>query len=452
MIGNYAEKVSGTGWTHDTTVTLNECATTTYSAATCDAHNQSSPVTLLTGRSAGIFKNAVIDLAVGTIDSNDDTCGVVGSTPCYVVVVGNTEDTTASEALGFTPPSFTLKTTTNVLGNYVDAVKAVDFPIGDTVVAQECDASALVPSTVSSHCDAATDISGTVGASGKVTFSPIGVKLLVGSAYSDTASGTCELGGSCAIGVTDSDNSAIGASVAVGFASPPTLSLKETSGVLGNYVDAVKAAGFPIGDPVVAQECDENVVIPNTVASDCDAATQISGTAGARGAVVFSPTGVKLLVGGAFSDSAGGNCPAGGTCEVVVTDSANPSIGLGETFSFAVPTVTLKETSDVAPNYADKVTAAKFPAGDTVTAQECDGAVTSANMATHCDSATQITGTVQPSGGVLFSPTGVTVKVGVGSYSDSAGGTCNAGGTCDIVVNDSSDSGFYVATPVGLAS
>ena len=96
-------------------------------------------------------------------------------------------------------------------------------------------------------------------------------------------------------------------------------------------------------------------------------------------------------------------------------------------------------------------TATEFPVGDTVTAQECDSTVTSANMATHCDSATQITGTVQPSTGVLFSPTGVTVKVGVGSYTDSSGGTCNAGGSCDIVVNDSTDSGFYVATPVGLS-
>ena len=403
-----------------------------------------------TGRAAGIFKNAVIDLAVGTIDTNGDTCGVVGSTPCYVVVVGNTADSTASGALGFTLPSFTVKETTDVLGNYVDSVKAVDFPAGDTIVAQECDASVSVPSTVSTNCDSATQISGTAGASGKVTFSPTGVTLRVGSAYSDTAGGTCELAGSCVIGLTDSDNPAIGFSVAVGFASPPTASLKETSGVLGNSVDTVKAAGFPIGDPVVAQECDQNVTLA-TVASDCDSATQTTGTAGTKGAVTFSPTGVKLLVGGAFSDTANLACSAGGTCEVVVTDSANPGIGTEVAFTFAVPTVTLKETTDVPANYVDKVTAAKYPVGDTVTAQECDSSVTSANMATHCDSATQITGTVQPNGGVLFSPTAVTVKVGA-AYTDSAGGTCPAGGSCDIVVNDSSDSGFYVATPVGLAS
>src|ERR1700677_302669 len=39
LIGNYGDKVSGTGWTHDTSVAIRECATTTYSAATCDAAN-----------------------------------------------------------------------------------------------------------------------------------------------------------------------------------------------------------------------------------------------------------------------------------------------------------------------------------------------------------------------------------------------------------------------------
>ena len=96
------------------------------------------------------------------------------------------------------------------------------------------------------------------------------------------------------------------------------------------------------------------------------------------------------------------------------------------------------------------MTATKFPVGDTVTAQECDTNVTSANLATHCDSATQITGTVGANGRVTFTPTGVTVLVG-SAYTDSAGGTCPAGGSCDIVVDDST-SGAYVAVPVGLAS
>ena len=180
LIGNYPDKISGSGWTHDTSVTLSECASTTYSASTCDTANPVS-VTLGTGRYAGIFKNAVIHVAVGTIDTNGDTCGVAGATTCYVVVVGNTADTTSSGALSFTLPNFTLKKTTDVLGNYVDRVKAAGLPAGDTVVAQECDASVSVPGTVPSHCDSSTDISGTTGATGKVVFSPsTGVKLLVG--------------------------------------------------------------------------------------------------------------------------------------------------------------------------------------------------------------------------------------------------------------------------------
>jgi len=95
------------------------------------------------------------------------------------------------------------------------------------------------------------------------------------------------------------------------------------------------------------------------------------------------------------------------------------------------------------------VTAGELPVGDTVTAQECDANVTSANLMTNCDNATQITGTVGTNGKVTFTSAGVTVLVG-SAYSDSAGGTCLAGGSCDIVVNDST-SGAYVAVPIGLA-
>ena len=381
---------------------------------------------------------------MGTIDSDGDTCGLAGSTTCYVVVVGNTGDSTASGALGFTLPSFAVTKTTDVLGNYVDGLKASGLPIGDTVVAQECDASALVPSTVSTNCDTATQVSGTVADNGKVILRET---LVIGSAYSDTASGTCPAGGTCDIGVTDADNSAIGLSTAVTFASP-SFGLKETTNVVGNYIDVVKAAGFPIGDTVVAQECDANVVIPTTVGSDCDAATQISGPAGASGKVTFSPTGMTLRVGSAYSDSASGACPLGGSCEVVVSDSTNPSIGLDEAVTFAVSTASVKESTNVAPNYVDKVTAAEFPAGDTVTAQECDGNVTSANLGTNCDSTTQISGTAGTNGKVTFAA-GVEVLIG-DAYTDTAGGICPPGGSCNIVVNDST-SGAYVAIPIGLA-
>ncbi len=301
-------------------------------------------MTLGTGKAAGTFKNDLIDLAAGVIDSHGDTCGISGSTACYVVVVGNTGDSTASVALSFTLPSFAVAKTTSVLGNVVDAVKASGFPIGDTIVAQECDASASVPATVSTHCDAATEVSGTASATGKVILVP-GVTLRIGSAYSDTAGGTCQVAGTCLVGVTDSDNSAIGASVAVGFTSPVYF-LKETTDILGNYADSIKASGFPIGDTIVAQECDSSVVIPTTVASHCDAATQVTATAGPSGKVVFSP-GVTLRVGGAYTDSAGGTCPFGGTCDIVVSDEANPGIGLSMAVTFATPTTTLKDSANV---------------------------------------------------------------------------------------------------------
>ncbi len=452
LIGNYPDKVSGTGWgvNGDTKVTLNECATTSYSSATCDAANQVS-VTLGTGHYAGTFKSFVIDVAVGRIDSNGDACGVAGSTTtCYIVVVGNTGDSTSSGALSFMLPTITLKKTTGVLGNYVDGVKAAGFPIGDTIVVQECDADVSVPSTVSTNCDAATQVSGVSGPTGKVTFNSTGVTLRVGSAYFDSADGICQVGGECTVGVTDSDNGALGAVEGVGFSSP-IVSLKQTTNVLGNSVDAVKAAGFPIGDTVVAQECDPNVVVPTTIGSDCDAATQISGTAAANGKVTFSPVGVTLAVGSGYSDRSDGACPVGGTCTVVVSDAASPSIGLAVAVTFAVPTATLKESSDVSANYVDKVTAGEFPIGATVTAQECDPNVTSANLAMNCDGATQISGTVGSNGKVAFTAAGVMILVG-SAYSDGAGGACSAGGSCNVVVSDSTHSGVSVVVPIGLAS
>ena len=120
-----------------------------------------------------------------------------------------------------------------LLGNYVDGVKATGFPIGDTVVAQECDASVSVPSTVSTHCDAATQISGNGGNqrhSGGFSShrrDPPGRKRLLGQRCWDL-----RYRGSCDIVVTDSGNSAYGSSTAVGFATP-IVTVKKTTAVIG---------------------------------------------------------------------------------------------------------------------------------------------------------------------------------------------------------------------------
>ena len=132
-------------------------------------------------------------------------------------------------------------------------------------------------------------------------------------------------------------------------------------------------------------------------------------------------------------------------------DSGNPSVGLDEAVTFAVPTATPKESSNVAPNYVDKVTAGEFPVGDTVTAQECDGAVTSANLATHCDTATQITGTVAANGKVTFTATGVKVLVG-SAFSDTAGGSVSHRPTSSSTIRPKrclhSDPGLVVTVTV----
>jgi hypothetical protein len=453
LVGNYNEKVGGTGWNADTSVTAAQCTTTTYSASTCDTANQVT-ATIGTGTRAGTFSIAFLRLATGTMDSNSDTCGLSSSPACYIVVTGNTGDSTASAALGFTIPTFTLHKSTAVLGNYVNSVKASGIPIGDTVTAVECDSSVSVPATVSSNCDNATQISGTAAANGTVVFTTTGVPMKVNGAYSESASGTCVVGGTCNVAVVDTSNADIFASVPVAFATP-TIAVHKTTAVLGNYVDSVKALNFPIGDTVTAQECDSSVTVP-PVAANCDATTQITGTVAANGKVLWPttpPLGVTMHVGGDYADGAGGTCVAGGSCEVVVDDMSNPAVDLEQAVTFAALAVTVHLVTNVPANYVDNVIAANFPIGDTVTVQECDENVTAANVATNCDSSTQITRTVGATGKVPapYTPAlGVTIHVG-NAFSDTAGGTCPAGGTCEVVVNDSSDSGFFVAVPVGLA-
>ncbi len=328
LVGHRVVKVSGSGWgvNSDTSVTVNECAGTHYSPQTCDAANQAT-ATLGTGKKAGTFKNAAVTLATGIMDTNGDTCGVVGSTSCFIVVVGNTGDATDSVALGFTLPSVTAKDTTGVLGNDVDALKVAGMPGGDAVVAQECDASVTVPSTVSSHCDAATEIGGTAAASGKVVFTQAGLTLLVNGGYSDGSGGTCVVGGTCDIVVTDASNPAVDVSEAVTFATP-TVTLKATANVPDNFVNKVSAGSFPVGDTVTARQCDSGVDPASTLGTRCDTATVITGTVASNGKVTFTPAGVTTKVGLDYVESGSGTCPAGGTCDIVVNDSTTSGISV----------------------------------------------------------------------------------------------------------------------------
>ena len=125
------------------------------------------------------------------------------SGPCFIVALGNTGDSSSSGPLSFSVPTVTAKNTTDVLGNTVDRLTATGFPAGDKVVALECGLHVHVPSAVPDHCDSATSISGVASKRGRVSFSPSGITLLVGSAFADSAHSKCPAGGTCEIVALD---------------------------------------------------------------------------------------------------------------------------------------------------------------------------------------------------------------------------------------------------------
>jgi hypothetical protein len=208
LLGNAAVQVSGSGWqVHgDTTVVLAECVGTAYSAQSCNVAGQASS-RLGTGTKAGTFKKVSVTLAVGSVGTGGQTCGVSGSPVCYLVGVGNTGDSSASTALAFVKATATAKATKSVKANTVDAIKAAGFPAGDAVTAEECDSGAVPGSNLATNCDQATVITGVASSKGKVGFSAKGVVIKVGSAYTETGTGTCSSGGTCSVIVNDTTRS-----------------------------------------------------------------------------------------------------------------------------------------------------------------------------------------------------------------------------------------------------
>jgi hypothetical protein len=222
LIGNDTIKVSGSGWNAngDTSVTINECASAFYLSTSCDAANQvSASVDTATGKKLGTFAKTDMTLAVGSIDGAGDTCGLASSSSCYIVVAGSNGDSTSSAALGFIAPKATAKKSSAVDVNYVDDIKATDFPSGDTVNARECDSSVNPASNLSTDCDSATVITGTAGRSGTVVFSPKGVTVKAGAGYSETGTGTVVAGGTADIVVVDSTRSGIAIVIPISLAS-----------------------------------------------------------------------------------------------------------------------------------------------------------------------------------------------------------------------------------------
>ncbi len=217
--GNSNERVSGSGWANytDTSVAIRQCATPLYDANRCDVSDVVN-ATLKTRPAAklGTFPPTQLTVRVGTVDAAGDTCGLTTSGTCYVVVTGDLGDTT-SMPLAFAPPTASLAKSTNVVTNFIDKVRTKHFPIGDTVVAQQCDADAIAGVNMASHCDGTTAISGQVTPSGTVRFTPTGITMRTGNAYADIAAETCDSTTNCQIIVTDQNNPSIAIPLPVGF-------------------------------------------------------------------------------------------------------------------------------------------------------------------------------------------------------------------------------------------
>ena len=111
------------------------------------------------------------------------------------MAIGNTGSYTSSIELGFTAPSSSLKRSTAVPANYLEKITASYFPIGDSVIVLECDSSVNPGTNLSTDCDSATAISGTVASTGKVVFTPTGMNVKVGKNYVETGTVKVARGG-----------------------------------------------------------------------------------------------------------------------------------------------------------------------------------------------------------------------------------------------------------------
>lgn len=210
VVGNYVEEVSGSAWQGDSSVSIYECASSTYSASTCGSTVSSSAVAT-TGKKAGQFKNVPFEVTAGTIDGNGDTCGLSSSPVCSIVVVGS-PDNTSSAVLSFTLPKVTISPSAviekaNKPGKAV-GIATAGFPVGDTVTAVECD-TAFTPGDTG-DCDTATLVQGTVNGKGEVKgWSKLDTATTTTSpAYTDSGDSStwCAPGDTCSVDVVDTDN------------------------------------------------------------------------------------------------------------------------------------------------------------------------------------------------------------------------------------------------------
>jgi hypothetical protein len=267
------------------------------------------------------------------------------------------------------------------------------------------------------------------------------------------------------VAVIDSTNSAVNAlSGSIAMATPSVKVTKKT-GVLGNYVEKLTAKDFPIGDTIDAVECDSSATAA-TLGQNCDDATQISGAASAAGEVTgtaWSPAGLTMLVGGDYSDSAGGSCLTGSSCSVAVIDSTNSAVNaLSGSIGMATPSVTIAPATVANGNGKTITVKGKgFPINDTVDAVECDTAFS--GSLNNCDTAmAEISGTAGATGTVVWSSTTkITVLTTATSppYADSSSppATCAPGDSvvggdpCFVYTYDTSNGAISTTSPFGVS-
>ena len=228
-----------------------------------------------------------------------------------------------------------------------------------------------------------------------------------------------------------------------------TLTLGKNTDLYGNDVmKKIAGSGWSVNEDssVTLYQCATDSYLSAT----CDQGTKVAVTLGTGSkAGTFKKAKLRLTVGP--MDTRGDTCglAASGSCYVVAVGSTGDEAA-SSALAFKPPFATLKSTTSVVPNTSDKVTAASFPAGDTVIAEECDSSVTvPATLASRCDSGTKITGTANAKGKVTFSPPGVTVVDG-SSYTESGTGTVSPGGHADIVIDDTTTSDAFVVVPITL--
>lgn len=216
--------------------------------------------------------------------------------------------------------------------------------------------------------------------------------------------------------------------------------------LIGNAVDKVSGTGWTsLGDQSVTLY---NCATPYYTDSSCASGNSITATL-TKGKFKSQ---IKLKVGKiGHHENRCGIVGAGG-CYIVALgengdETATPALG------FKLPTATVKLGTAVPDGYPEIVKASNFPAGDVISARECDSEANLENAtssAQHCESR-EIGANATKSGKVKFtSPKTLIIRSGE-DFEELGSGTCPKGGTCSIVVRDNNNPAVYVVVPITLA-